>query len=503
MCHPAAFGGSGEVTCGPVRLSRDSSAGARFFAASEDANPPRRAYTRPDMGDGSQRTPSRVGSFIQTYHSFLSSFVIGAAGLVATSIWQYRQSETAFRQAESQQQIAKTQADNNWRIERAEILSKNLDVLAASGPETVERRYGVLLSLTRGSILDPELAVSYALELGKDSPSYMKSVLLSTADKSYARLASSYELSCQQRFGVTRDVPICPKENHVERSNELSELFAEEADFARKKNLPGPAELLKDERYVQNIPLKLTSLFSNYLLELFERRQKADIERFEESSAGAHLVSALVLAPTQPTAFVSASDAAVIDAFHKERSDWLRNYLYSNNCNGECRGKLVDIMLTWFAESQGRYDVAFKELFTRERSEVAVGVSHLHQRLLQCQVDAADGDALRDRVLVPSLVAAAKRQPFDQILLEDLLGLLALTGDPGFAPDIASTKRRAEWEAAMATARDAHPEIYNTGFTLRRVSAQATRKRPPAKMQKTMFCTAEEVSLADSALDEE
>ena len=42
-------------------------------------------------GDGS----SKLGRFIQTYHGFLSSFVIGVAGLVATSIWQYRQSKTA------------------------------------------------------------------------------------------------------------------------------------------------------------------------------------------------------------------------------------------------------------------------------------------------------------------------------------------------------------------------------------------------------------------------
>ena len=133
---------------------------------------------------------SAVGRFIQTYSSFLSTFVIGAAGLVATSIWQYRQSEISRRQAESQRQIAAAQAENSWRIERAEILSKNLNVLSASGPDTVEQRYGVLLSLTRGNILDPELAVSYALELGKDSPQYMESVLLGTADKSYPRLAA-------------------------------------------------------------------------------------------------------------------------------------------------------------------------------------------------------------------------------------------------------------------------------------------------------------------------
>src|SRR5262249_49476816 len=38
---------------------------------------------------------SRAGKFIKNYHSFLSTFVIGAAGLIATSIWQYKQSEIA------------------------------------------------------------------------------------------------------------------------------------------------------------------------------------------------------------------------------------------------------------------------------------------------------------------------------------------------------------------------------------------------------------------------
>src|SRR5215813_4583192 len=107
------------------------------------------------MPDTPEKPPeqSRVGKFIQSYHTFLSTFVIGAAGLIATSIWQYKQSEIARRQAESQQKIAQTQADNSWRIERAEILAKNPQVLASSGEDTVEQRYGVLLSLTRGNIL--------------------------------------------------------------------------------------------------------------------------------------------------------------------------------------------------------------------------------------------------------------------------------------------------------------------------------------------------------------
>src|SRR5579883_1585660 len=115
-----------------------------------------------DQGTPVHQT-SRFGHFIQTYSGFLSSFVIGVAGLIATSTYQYSQSKVAQEQAHSQEEIARTQAENNWRIERAKILSENLNVLAKQGNGTAEQRYGVLLSLTRGNILDPELAVSYAL----------------------------------------------------------------------------------------------------------------------------------------------------------------------------------------------------------------------------------------------------------------------------------------------------------------------------------------------------
>src|SRR6185295_18555090 len=145
---------------------------------------------------------SKLGRFIMRYHTFLSSFVIGAAGLIATSIWQYRQSETTANQAVAQQKVAETAAENSWKITRADILSKNLSVLASSGPDTVSQRYGVLLSLTRAEIIDPELAVSYALELGKDNAEDMSSVLASTRRKDYGRLARAYTLNCEERYGL-------------------------------------------------------------------------------------------------------------------------------------------------------------------------------------------------------------------------------------------------------------------------------------------------------------
>src|SRR5499427_3929229 len=112
---------------------------------------------------GTENTAGRLGKFIQNYHSFLSSFVIGAAGLIATTIWQYRQADVAAHQAATQQEVARVQAENSWKIEKANILAKNLQVLVSEGSANLEQRYGVLLSLTRGKILDPELAVSYAL----------------------------------------------------------------------------------------------------------------------------------------------------------------------------------------------------------------------------------------------------------------------------------------------------------------------------------------------------
>src|SRR5258708_25649661 len=147
--------------------------------------------------ESSDPQSTRIGKFIQTYHGFLRRFVIGAAGRNATAIWQFRQAEIAGRQAAAQQKVAETQAENNWKIEKGKMLSQNLQTLSAQGANNVEQRYGVLLSLTRGNILDPELAVSYALELGRDNPEYMRSVMTNTGGKDYWRLARAFERTCQ------------------------------------------------------------------------------------------------------------------------------------------------------------------------------------------------------------------------------------------------------------------------------------------------------------------
>lgn len=42
--------------------------------------------------------------------------MIGVAGLVAMSVWQSRQSQIASAQAQAEQAIAATKAENDWRI---------------------------------------------------------------------------------------------------------------------------------------------------------------------------------------------------------------------------------------------------------------------------------------------------------------------------------------------------------------------------------------------------
>jgi hypothetical protein len=444
---------------------------------------------------------SRLGKFIQTYHTFLSTFVIGAAGLIATSIWQYKQSEIARRQAESQQKIAQTQAENSWRIERAEILSKNLQVLASSGGNNVEQRYGVLLSLTRGNILDPELAVSYALELGKDSPDYMKSVLSNTSDKSYARLAGAFELTCSQRFGVAREVPLCKNDKDADRSTAIAELIADELDAARTQGKPGPLTLLADEHNVQEMPSRLAWLFTPFLQQLYERRLWNEIGKFEASSAGAKLVAALVLGPSRPNEFVASSELAEVQRFHEERMKWLLAYVFGATCNGECKGKLIDVMVTLASESHGRFDEALRTMLKRPRNEVTAALSRMHTRLLTCQVSQDDLASLRDKVLVPSLADELGAAKPDAARLDDLLGLLALVPPtPNDKTDPAAHKL---WDDSLKKARDVLKAGFQHSFVSRRAAASHARTNPTPALKKAMFCTAAESENSDIDMGED
>jgi len=440
---------------------------------------------------------SKIGRFIQTYSSFLSSFVIGVAGLVATSIWQYRQSQTAARQAESEQTIARTKADNDWRIARAEILAKNLNILSAQGPQTADQRFGVLLSLTRGNILDPELAVSYALELGKDNATYMRSVLASTSNKNYIQLEQAFALTCLQRFGVERAAEICKDDRLAERSDAISQLLSDELEAAVTAGTfsKGPMTLLADEHEVQLSATKLSWLFEPYLQDLYERRQWTEINRFEAFSAGARLVSALVLATARTGELVTAGQQAMLEKFHSDRRKWLVDHMFGNSCDAECRGKLVQTMLSSYGEAEGDYDDAFRRLLLSPRGENGPAFASLHARLLWCQVDGDDLAQLRDAVLVPALGQALEDPKVDPAQLDDLAALVALAPEPTppqpGATDPASAhiaRTVTAWHNLLSTL-DKHERAKKT-FASRKQTARRERTNPPPMIKKINFCTA-------------
>jgi hypothetical protein len=438
------------------------------------------------MADAKNTPPaegeSKLARFIQTYSGFLSSFVIGVAGLVATSIWQYRQGEISRRQADSQEQMARQKADNDWRIARAEILAKNLDVLSSTDAASTDRRFGVLLSLTRGEIIDPELAVSYALELGKDSAAYMRSILSSTKHKSYAQLARAFALTCIQRFGVERAAEICKDDRLAERSAAIADMIRDDMEALNQLQgdmRQGPMSLLIDEDDVQSNPSKLSWLFEPYLQALYEHRRWKEIDAFERFSQGARLVAALTLATARTGELLSEGEIKVINKFHDDRRQWLSTYLLGRKCDADCRARIVEFMLSTVQESDGDYDSVLKEVLLRPRNEAGHAFVQVHTRILWCQIDADDLALLRDRVLVPTVREAVGRAK-DPATTDDMVALFALTSPPSEPQPLAL------YNAARAAVRsnDRLERLYQA----RQAHAQRQRANPPPMIRRVNFC---------------
>ena len=401
----------------------------------------------------------------------ISSILLGIAGLIATSIWQYRSQQTQKQQAAAAQKVAETQAANAWKIERTDILAKNLQTLAQAGSASADQRYGVLLSLTRADIIDPELAVSYALELGKDNTDYMVSVLANTQNKDYQRLLRAYTLTCEERYGMTPPADAC-NDKLATRSQALSDLISQELTTALAIGSaadPGPLVLLRDEHRVQADIQQLTGLFEVALDDLYDRRDWDDLDRISKFSAGAHLVTALVLAAAHTGEFVSEDEAKTLSAFHAAQTKWLTDYLASKSCDPTCKARLLDVMVSHYEESQGDYDKAIRALLESPRAVSGPAISNLHSRLLWCQVDDTDLVPLRDHVLLPAAhdVMTAK----DTTARDDIISLLALLPDAGDA------------EKTLA-GNDAADKLYRERAQI----AQRQRQSPPATMRKTSFC---------------
>jgi hypothetical protein len=470
------------------------------------------ADAKPD--DKSAASPpeeSRIGKFIVRYHTFLSSFVIGAAGLVATSIWQFRQAETAQHQAQAQQKVAETQAENSWKIERAEILGKNLAVLASSGANSADQRYGVLLSLTRADIIDPELTISYALELGKDNADYMMSVLANVSTKDYLRLSHAYVLSCEEKYGVSPQIEACA-DPYAARSAAIGRIIAD--DVAAAVTAPAPAaaalteatptarprtsalSLLRDERATQLNVQQLFGLFETGLIELYERRQWEDLGRFAAYSPGAHLVSALVLAAARTGELATEDESKLLEKFHDDQTKWLSDYLMSKACDAECKGRIVEVMVSHYEESQGDYDLALRKLLESPRAQSGSAVSRLHARLLWCQVGEGDLIELRDHVLVPAVMELLKAANADADATVALLGLIATAPAPD-ASDISAGPSLVNWSQAMALIDKSGDKLdkAKSGRAFktmkdRRASVGRQRQNPPRALKKLNFCAA-------------
>ncbi|HMG52999.1 MAG TPA: hypothetical protein VK601_05950 [Kofleriaceae bacterium] len=430
---------------------------------------------------------SKLGRFIMRYHTFLSSFVIGVAGLIATSIWQYRQSETTAHQAEAQQKVAETTAENSWKITRADILSKNLSVLASTGPDTAGQRYGVLLSLTRAEILDPELAVSYALELGKDNADDMTSVLVSTHHKDYARLARAFALSCEEKYGVAPAVPVC-EDKLAARSTAIGKLFSADIQLALKGGEPGPMALLDREREVQVEVQQYAGLFEIALTELYEHREWDEVTRFAGRSPGAHLISALVLAAARTGEFVTDDEAKQLDAFHDEQTRWLTGYFAGKTCDSECKGRLIEVMVTHYQEAQGDFDAALRALLVSPRAVSGGAISRLHARLLWCQVDDTDLFLLRDKALIPAAEQVLASPQIDPAIREAVISLLALVAAPSQSDPAAAMA----WSVLQGHIAKAGPRVVGL-LRDRRDAAARQRGAPPPALRALDFCSAPEV----------
>lgn len=440
---PAASTGADaeEPPAGPTGAEPAAAARKDLQAAREPVAEAGTASPPPSEGHRRRRgsTLLAIGKFISTNSSFFSSFVIGLAGILATSTYQCNQSKLAERQADLQARMAREQADNTWKVERAKILSQNLQTLTARGGDTVEQRYGVLLSLSRGQILDPDVSMSYALELGRDNPEYMRSVLTNIEHKDeayYRRLLAAYWVTCANRYGVRSPaVEACKQDTLDPRSNALEQVVADELEGLLASERPtGPMVLLRDDREVHSNLLKLVGLFDEFLQDVFERRQWLAIQRFLDYSNGARLVGSLLLAVQIGETANSSEREEVEHVKFKLLSATLKRYfetfLIGSDCDPDCRARVVGIMLTNLGKGQGQFVPALRLLLGRPRVEAETVIARLGTRLTWCQTDAGDQLVLRDKVLLPVLSEQLQQPKPDPATVEDLVGLIALIPEP-------------------------------------------------------------------------
>ncbi len=421
---------------------------------------------------------------------FLSSVVIGGAGLIATSLYQWNNSKMAQQQAVWQQHREEEKADNDWRIERAKILAQNLPTLTTRGKDTVEQRYGVLLSLTHGKIMERDLAVSYALELGKDSPEDMRSVLANIEQKDttyYKRLAEAYVPTCMQKYGVAApSMYVCRKDSLAGFSQGIAGALADDLIGVTDPASSAPVLMLADDRYVHGKLMSLLGLFNEYVTDVYERRQWPVLERVQNSSTGAQLVASIDLL-MQSLDQANTSDRAAIRKRFEAAETWLKDYIAGPACDGECRGRMLGIILSNLGQSPEFFTKLLRELLAGERQEVAPFISRLQGRITYCQIEPTHIPALRDEVILPALHDQAAKPAPDQELLDEMLGLmLALPLPENSSPGGLAWKRLQEKLGQVTKGRQ--PQLFLNHYledqkrrqALLKASKQAKASAAPA-----------------------
>jgi hypothetical protein len=411
----------------------------------------------------------KLGHFIEKYSTFLSTFVLGVAGLAATALYQGQNTKIEQRKAEAQIAAAQSDADTKWKIARAEILSKNLQVLLDKKPETADTRYGVLLSLTREDVLDPELAMSYAFDL--DNAEYITSVILSIQHKSWAQIFHNFNLTCELRFGIRKNAPICKElDRYDARSEAMTDVVSEELDRGNKE----PFKLLADDKQVKSHIMRTTYLFAPYLESLWQRERWSDIEAFEKQSRGAAIVSAFALAADPAgEAFATGDHSSERAKFHALRQKRMSDLLLSDaGCDVECKGIAAEMLLNGLEEYGQAYSNMLVQLLERTGTEYTQVVQRLHRRLLWCQLSRGASDRMLRDVLIPAWNELSAKPSKDHDRAKEAISELVAAIDP--AADLKL------------------PEALARATETRRAKLKKDRETPPPALKKSNFCAARE-----------
>ena len=420
----------------------------------------------------------KLGLFIEKYSTFVSTFVLGLAGLLATALYQQQQTKIAQKNAEAAMAAAQTDAETKWKIARAEILAKNLDLLLDKKPDTVDQRYGVLLSLTREDVLDPELAMSYAFNLG--NAEYITSVIVNIQHKSWAQIFHNFNLTCELRYGVRKDVPICTTLDKYEaRSEAMADVVSEELDKGNKE----PFKLLADDKQVKSHLMRLTYLFGPYLEQTWQRERWSEIEAFEKQGRGAQIVAAFALAADPAgEAFATADHSSERAKFHELRQKRMHDIVFDASCDAECKGLAAEMLLNGLEEYGHAYASLLTQLIERNGSEYSQVLQRVQRRLLWCQLSRGSTDHVLRDVLVPawndlSTGKSAKEREKQRDGVADLAALI----DPP-----------ADFKMPEALVRAAET---------RRAKAKKDRESPPPALKKSNFCAARDAEAQPSDED--